>query len=127
MNCRHEHPFRKDERFRKKERLRKSEEFRETRREGRRDSSRRFVVYGRRTARAFSRLGVTASTKVGKATIRNWWKRRIREIFRRNKQAFPGGCDLVVIVKPDPPRAESEELRAELIGLFRDVAGRADA
>lgn len=126
MDRRHEHPFRGDERFRKKERLRNSEEFRQTRREGKRASSRRFVVYGRSTGRAYSRLGVTASTKVGKATVRNWWKRRIREIFRRNKRAFPAGLDLVVIVKPSPQRTAYGDLRVELVELFREVGERLD-
>lgn len=116
------HPFRADERFRKEERLRKTREFRQTRREGDRVSNRRFVVYANPTGRDYSRLGVTASTKVGKATVRNWWKRRIREIFRQNKRSYPAGFDFIVIVKPDPPRAEFSTLREELLALFDDAA-----
>lgn len=116
------HPYRADERFRKEERLRKTREFRQTRREGDRVSNHRFVVYANSTGRDYSRLGVTASTKVGNATVRNWWKRRTREIFRRNKQSYPAGHDFIVIVKPDPSRAEYPTLLEELLELFDDAA-----
>ena len=42
------------------------------------------------------RLGLSISRKVGNAVVRNRWKRRIREAFRRNKRILPNGIDLVV-------------------------------
>ena len=118
--------FRDDERLRKAERLRKREEFLVCRRAGSRLASRHFVVYGRPNGREHARLGVTASRKVGKATVRNWWKRRIREIFRRNKREFPAGFDFVVIVKGSVDRAPTSELEAELLDLFERVAAKHD-
>lgn len=118
--------FRDDERLRKAERLRKRREFLATRRRGRREASRRFVVYARENDRPHARLGITASTKVGKATVRNWWKRRIREIFRRHKREFPPGYDFVVIVKGAADQGSPSELRDELIGLFNRAGGEDD-
>lgn len=46
-----------------------------------------------------SRLGVTASRRVGNAVVRNRIKRRIREWFRRNRGAVPGQRDLIVIAR----------------------------
>ncbi len=43
------------------------------------------------------RLGIIASKKVGNAVVRNRAKRRIREIFRRNKNLGAPALDLVVI------------------------------
>lgn len=116
--------FREDERLRKAERLREREEYLTTRRAGSRVASRHFVVYGRTNGRPHARLGVTASRKVGKATVRNWWKRRIRETFRRNKREFPAGFDFVVIVKGSADRAPTDELEQELLELFDDVASK---
>ncbi|MFB6264382.1 MAG: ribonuclease P protein component [Bradymonadaceae bacterium] len=107
--------FSRDERFRKAERLLDRSDFLKTRREGRRNQTEHFVVYARPNDRSHARLGVTASTRVGKATVRNWWKRRIREIFRRNKLAFPAGFDYVVIVRAEGGRAPFEVLREELL------------
>lgn len=116
--------FEDDRRFRKAERLRKRPEFLRTQRQGTRRAARHFIVYARPNKRAWSRLGVTASRKVGKANVRNWWKRRVRDVFRCNKTVVPAGFDFVVIVKASGARDEFGELREELIGLMTRAAAR---
>lgn len=116
------HDYRTDERLRKQERLRDREEFLDTREHGVRETSEHFVIYARPNGRAYNRLGMTASTKVGPATIRNWWKRRIREAFRQNKQEVPGGLDFVVIVKASSDRAPYAQLRDELVDVLNRSA-----
>lgn len=44
-----------------------------------------------------TRLGIVATTKIGNAVARNRAKRLVREAFRRNKEKFPQGLDVVVI------------------------------
>lgn len=44
------------------------------------------------------RLGIIASKKVGNAVVRNYAKRRIREVFRGMKDAIQPARDIVVIV-----------------------------
>jgi len=83
------------------------------------------VVYARPNALEWSRVGLTVSRKVGKATRRNRWKRRLREIFRRNKALSPVGYDFVVIVKhsaADEP--DFEVLRQEMIELMNQAASK---
>ena len=118
--------FRDDQRLRKAERLRQRSEFLRTRRSGSRSASRHFVSYALPNDRPYARLGITASTKVGKATVRNWWKRQVREIFRRNKQEIRPGFDFVVIVKAGADKVPADALRDELIDLLERVADRAE-
>ena len=117
-----EDDYREDERLRPVERLRKRAQFLRTQRKGRRRSGAHFIVYARANDLDWTRLGVTASKRVGKANVRNWWKRRIREIFRRNKEQFPIGYDLVVIVDSEADQAPYSVLEDELI----ELAGKAE-
>lgn len=44
-----------------------------------------------------ARLGLSVSRKVGKAVVRNRWKRRLREAFRLERSGLPEGIDLVCV------------------------------
>ncbi len=46
-----------------------------------------------------SRMGVTASRKVGGAVVRNRAKRLVREAFRATRELWPAGIDVVVVVR----------------------------
>lgn len=56
------------------------------------------------------RIGVTASTRVGNAVVRNRVRRRIREIFRKDRNVLPQSIDLVVIARTASPGARMSEL-----------------
>ncbi len=44
-----------------------------------------------------TRLGIAAGKKMGKACVRNWIKRRLREYFRLNRDSMPTGMNIVFI------------------------------
>lgn len=103
----------KDERFPGSSRLRARRQFLETRRRGRRAEGRWLVVYAAPNQIGDPRLGVTVTRRVGNAAVRNHWKRRLREIFRRNKGWF-GTHDVVIIVKSGAKTPPFEELKADV-------------
>ena len=71
------------------------------------------------------RLGVTVSRKVGNAVVRNQARRRLREIFRRQRAALGIGNDIVIHVRPEAARRPLAALRDEFLsGLARFKAAR---
>lgn len=50
-----------------------------------------------------NRLGLTVSTKVGCAVVRNRVRRRLREIYRLNEDMLTSGVDIVVVARYGRP------------------------
>ncbi len=57
-----------------------------------------------------TRLGLTVSTKVGPAVVRNRIRRRLREIFRARKASLPRGLDMVFIARSSAAEADFARL-----------------
>jgi len=106
--------------FSKVERLRKRREFLDVYERGEKIQSIYFVLYMLENGRPHHRLGITVSRKVGRAVVRNRIKRRLREIFRANKQAISPHCDLVVNAKRAAARARDQEIQEDILkGILR--------
>jgi ribonuclease P protein component len=60
-----------------------------------------------------ARVGITVSSKVGDAVVRNRVKRRLREAVRHEMRGFPA-VDLVLTARPSAARAGVAQFRAFL-------------
>ncbi len=108
-------------RFPKKARLRKRSEFLRVYNEGKRLSSKHFLLHYLDNQEEGPRLGITVTKKCGNAVRRNRWKRLIREAYRLHRSKLPK-VDLVVTVKRgvNPPSFGAAE--KELLRLWRQMA-----
>jgi ribonuclease P protein component len=76
------------------------------------------AVYVRRNRQNVNRLGITVSTKIGKAVKRNRARRRIREAYRLMEERLIPGYDIVIVARAKcltVPFSALMESMAELI------------
>jgi ribonuclease P protein component len=102
------------QKFPKTKRIRKRGEFLKLQRVGRRRAGTRFVVITAPCQGDVSRLGITASRRVGGAVVRNRVKRLVREFFRQHHDRIRPPRDVLVIVRPEAAGAEYSEVKREL-------------
>lgn len=79
-----------------------------------------FLVNAQEVRLDHSRMGVTASRKVGGAVVRNRAKRLVREAFRATQDIWPPGIDVVVVVRNLDPETHLPDVIQE----WRSNAGR---
>lgn len=60
-------------------------------------------------------MGITVSTKLGKAVHRNKIRRRLKEIFRLNDARLVKGWDIVVVAKQKSRYSNYSELEADFL------------
>jgi ribonuclease P protein component len=71
---------------------------------------------------ALARVGLTVSSKVGDAVVRNQVKRRLREAVRLELSALPA-VEVVLVARASSKEATVAELRAWLRRAARRMAG----
>ena len=99
--------------------LKRNYEFRRLYSKGKSVASPYAVVYCRKNKSSANRLGLTISTKIGKAVLRNKIRRRYKEIYRLNEEKFTPGYDIVVVARTKSRTALYRELETDFLNLSR--------
>ena len=79
------------------------------------------VVYCMRNRQGRTRLGLTASTKLGNAVRRNRARRRLREVYRLNLAALRPGYDVILVARSRTLTASWGELNETFLRLCRKL------
>jgi ribonuclease P protein component len=109
----------------KEKRLAKRREFLRVYETGRKWFSRYCVVFAAPNVLPYSRIGITATKKLGKAAVRNRLKRWTREVYRRQRDPLSldrHSLDVIVNVKPNAAEARFEDFREDLQRALQKVA-----
>lgn len=85
--------------LKKEYRLRKNADFRKVYRSAKSVSTKYLVLYPKVRKGESIRIGFSISKKVGKANVRNYYKRRLREIMRHNLNHIKPGYDLIILTR----------------------------
>ena len=112
------------QRFSKRARLRKRPEFVKVQDGGAKLSADCLLALYLANGRRQTRLGLTVSSKVGPAVVRNRVRRRLRELFRANQEKLPRGIDLVLIARPTAARADFAALSRAFAKVTQELRRR---
>ena len=82
----------------------------------------RLALYVRQNGGRVSRLGLTVSTKVGCAVVRNRVRRRLREIYRLHEGELRAGCDVVVVARVRAAESSYRQLEKSFLRLADKLA-----
>lgn len=99
--------------------LKNNYEFRRLYAKGKSVASAYTVVYCRKNKGLINKLGLTVSTKLGKAVRRNRIRRRYKEIYRLNEDKFIPGYDIVVVARSKSAGATYQELEVDFMTLMK--------
>jgi ribonuclease P protein component len=105
-------------------RLRQRREFLQVQERGRKLNAGAYVVLALENGLGRARLGVTVTTRIGNAVVRNRVKRWVREAFRAEAPELPS-MDVVVIARSSAPQAGLAGARRALAAARAAGGGRA--
>lgn len=89
-------------------------DFRRIYRKGRSAVSGGVVVYCLPNRHGKSRLGLTVSTKVGKAVVRNRVRRRFRELYRHHLADMKPGMDILMVARVRAPSCPTASWKSSI-------------
>ncbi len=78
-------------------------------------TGRYLVLYFKKNKLNKNRLGITVSKKVGKAVVRNYVRRLIREVYRLNEYRIASGYDIIFVSRVRCGEADFHTVRKEML------------
>jgi len=102
--------------------LKKNYEFRRLYSKGKSAATPFLVVYARKSKRHTNRIGFTVSNKLGNAVKRNRARRRMREVYRLNRERLKNGWDIILVARHRTLTASWKELNDTFFKLCRKLS-----
>ncbi len=108
----------KDERLSKERRIRKKEEILSVLRRGKKIENGYLRIYYMEREKD-SRIAISVKRKIVNSVKRNKIRRRLKEIFRKERKEYKKNIDMVVIVKEDISRKEFIKTKENFNNLLK--------
>ena len=97
--------------------IKKNSDFQMVYKNGKSYANKLLIMYVYRTGAGETRIGISASKKVGNSVVRHHLTRLIRENYRLLEEHFQCGLDIIVIVRPSAKEINYHEMESALIHL----------
>jgi len=110
-----------DESYSPRERIRKRKDFSHLYKKGRLTRGTYFNLIYLPNSLSYSRMAVVASKKIGNAVQRNRVRRRVKELFRRNKELLTLPVDMIVVTKKGLQDASWENMKTQYLTMIKAV------
>ena len=101
--------------------LTRNHEFRRLYSKGKNAASHCVVVYCAKNGKNENCLGITVSSKLGNAVLRNRIRRRLKEIYRLNEHLLKTGYNIVMVARSGSRNAGWNDLGCSVLSLFRKL------
>ena len=99
--------------------IRKNEEIQDIINNSSKKNNNYFVVYYRKNYFDYNRYCISISKKIGKANVRNLYKRRIKDIIMKNK--IDNSYDCVIILRKAILDISFIDIKNELVNILEDI------
>ena len=101
--------------------LNKNHEFKRLYNRGKSLAAPSVAIYFRRNGTTENRLGITVSTKIGGAVVRNRIRRRFKEIYRLNEDKLQKGFDVVIVARMKSRFMRYRDLESAVLLLLKKL------
>lgn len=109
--------------------IKKNSDFQKVYRTGNSHANRQLVMYVMRAESQDTRIGISASKKVGNSIVRHRLTRLVRESFRLHKNMLETGLDIVVVVRAAAKESDYKTIERaflHLCGLHNILENRSE-
>ncbi len=80
-----------------------------------------FVIYIKEKENSFPKFGIAISTKFGKAHIRNYYKRIVRNMIDINKKSFSNNQDYIIMIRKSCINFKYQDLLISFEKLLKEI------
>lgn len=101
--------------------LKENHLFRRLYQKGKTAADSRLALYVRPNGRTGNRLGLTVSTKLGHAVVRNRTRRRLREVYRLHEDELVRGRDVVIVARVRAAGSSYHQLEKSFLYLAKKL------
>jgi len=103
--------------------VKKQEEFNRIIKTGKCMKNKNFVIYYEPNNKGYDKFGISVGKKLGKAVIRNKYKRKIRMIIDEYKKVYQNSRNYIIILRKNCLEISHEEIKKSFFHLMTEKQG----